>query len=323
MGDTKIRNILICGATGFIGRNLLEYFHVNKSYKIRAVHFNRPALTQYKDVEWIKADLRNADSVKSLLTGIDIVLQFAATTSGSKDILTKPFIHVTDNAVMNSLILRECYEQNIKHFIFPSCTVMYQPSEIALDESSFDANIPLVPSYFGVGNTKLYIEKMCDFFSRLKRTKHTVIRHSNIYGPYDKYDLERSHMFGASVTKVMEAEDKGEITVWGTGEEKRDLLHVNDLLSFVELAINNQTANYELYTVGIGKGEKVIDVIKKIIKYSGKTISIKHDLTMPTIPTSLFLNCNKAKKDLGWEARIDLDSGIIKTIEWYNQNIKQ
>ena len=323
MGEIKKRNILICGATGFIGRNLVEHFHSNKSYKIRAVHFNRPALTQYADVEWIKTDLRTPESVKNVLDGIDIVLQFAATTSGSKDILTRPFIHVTDNAVMNSLLLRECYEQNIKHFIFPSCTVMYQPSEFALDENSFDANKPLLPSYFGVGNTKLYIEKMCEFFSRLKRTKHTVIRHSNIYGPYDKYDLERSHMFGASITKVMEAEDGGEITVWGTGEEKRDLLHVNDLLNFVELAINKQLNNYELYTVGIGKGEKVIDVIKKIIKHSGKTISIKHDLKMPTIPTSLYLNCDKAKKDLEWEAAINIDNGIIKTIDWYNKNIKQ
>jgi GDP-L-fucose synthase len=318
-----MKRILICGATGFIGRNLLDFYFQKANYNIRAVHFNRPVIEGYQGVEWVKADLRNPESVKNVLDGIDIVLQFAATTSGSKDILTRPFIHVTDNAVMNSLLLRECYEQNIKHFIFPSCTVMYQPSEFALDENSFDANKPLLPSYFGVGNTKLYIEKMCEFFSRLKRTKHTVIRHSNIYGPYDKYDLERSHMFGASITKVMEAVDGGEITVWGTGEEKRDLLHVNDLLIFVELAINRQINNYELYTVGIGKGEKVIDVIKKIIKHSGKTISIKHDLTMPTIPTSLFLNCGKAKKDLEWEAAINLDNGIKKTIDWYNKNIKQ
>ena len=61
-----------------------------------------------------------------------IVLQFAATTSGAKDITTKPFIHVTDNAVMNSLFLRSAYENNVEHFVFPSCTVMYQPSEKAL-----------------------------------------------------------------------------------------------------------------------------------------------------------------------------------------------
>ena len=65
------------------------------------------------------------------------------------------------------------------------------------------------------------------------------MRHSNIYGPYDKYDLEKSHAFGATMTKVMTAEDD-QITVWGTGEEERDLLHVDDLIQFIQLAIYKQ-----------------------------------------------------------------------------------
>jgi nucleoside-diphosphate-sugar epimerase len=313
-------NLLICGATGFIGRNLLEYFHKQGEHKIRAVHYNRPALTQYEGVEWVNADLRNPESVKNVLNGIDIVLQFAATTSGAKDIVTRPFIHVTDNAVMNSLILRECYEQSIKHFVFPSCTVMYQPSQVALDETDFDANEPLLPVYFGVGNTKLYIEKMCEFFSRLNRTKHTAIRHSNMYGPYDKYDLERSHMFGATITKVMTSTD-GKINVWGTGEESRDLLYVDDLVKFVDAAITKQTTPYELFTVGAGIAYKVKEVIEKIIKHSGRELEMVHDLSKPTIPTSLYLNYTKAREVLGWEPEVDLDNGIIKTINWYKENV--
>ena len=182
-----MKRILICGATGFIGRNLLDFYHQKGNYNIRAVHFNRPALEGYDGVEWVKADLRNPETVKKVLQDVDIILQFAATTSGAKDIMTRPFIHVTDNAVMNSLLLRECYEQSIEHFVFPSCTVMYQPSPSALAESDFNGNDELFPTYFGVGNTKIYVEKMCEFFSRLGRTKHTVMRHSNMYGPYDKY----------------------------------------------------------------------------------------------------------------------------------------
>ena len=53
---------------------------------------------------------------------------------------------------------------------------------------------------------------MCEFYSRLGKTKHTVIRHSNMYGPYDKYDLEKSHVFGATITKVMTSQD-GKINV--------------------------------------------------------------------------------------------------------------
>jgi nucleoside-diphosphate-sugar epimerase len=315
-----MKNILICGATGFIGRNLLEFYN-KKDYNITATYFKTESVTlEYPNVKWVKCDLRNPDDVKSVMDGIDIVLQFAATTSGANDIVNRPYIHVTDNAVMNSLILRECYEQNVEHIIFPSCTVMYQPADYAQKESDWNAQDEIFPTYFGVGNTKVYIEKMCEFFSRLGRTKHTVLRHSNMYGPHDKYDLEKSHVFGATITKVMTNKD-GVLNVWGTGEGGRDLLHVDDLVNFVDLSINKQESNYELFNVGLGKATKIIDLIKKIIKHSGKELKIEHDLSKPTIPTSLFLDCSKAKKLLGWEPSVDIDDGIIKTIDWYKNNL--
>jgi len=315
-----MKNILICGATGFIGRNLLEFYN-KKDYNITATYFKTESVTlEYPNVKWVKCDLRNPDDVKSVMDGIDIVLQFAATTSGANDIVNRPYIHVTDNAVMNSLILRECYEQNVEHIIFPSCTVMYQPADYAQKESDWNAQDEIFPTYFGVGNTKVYIEKMCEFFSRLGRTKHTVLRHSNMYGPHDKYDLEKSHVFGATITKVMTNKD-GVLNVWGTGEGGRDLLHVDDLVNFVDLSLNKQESNYELFNVGLGKATKIIDLIKKIIKHSGKELKIEHDLSKPTIPTSLFLDCSKAKKLLGWEPSVDIDDGIIKTIDWYKNNL--
>jgi nucleoside-diphosphate-sugar epimerase len=140
-----------------------------------------------------------------------------------------------------------------------------------------------------------------------------------MYGPYDKYDLERSHMFGATITKVMTSQN-GKVNVWGTGEESRDLLYVDDLVGFVDAAINNQKSDYELFNVGLGKATQVKDVVSKIITHSGKDLEMVHDLSKPTIPTSLFLNCKKAKDLLDWEPRTTLDEGIKKTIKWYKEN---
>jgi nucleoside-diphosphate-sugar epimerase len=312
------RKILICGATGFIGRNMVEYFAKKEEFEVHAVRFNREEY-QVKNVIWHKVDLRNPEQIEKIIIGTDVIIQAAATTSGSKDIVTKPYIHVTDNAVMNSYLFRLAFEHKVKHVIFFSCTVMYQSSDQALKESDFDANNELHPRYFGVGNTKLYIEKMCDFYSRIGETKFTAIRHSNIYGSHDKYDLERSHFFGATVTKVMLAKDK--ITVWGNGEEERDLLHIDDLANFVDLTLQNQKEKYRLYNCGAGKAESVINVVKKIISASKKNLEIEHDLSMPTIKTSLFLDCSLIKKELGWEPKISLEEGIEKTIRWWNQNI--
>ena len=98
------QKMLICGATGFIGRNLLERYCYDEKYSVRAVYNIKPALEQY-NVEWVHADLNNIKDVRRVLQDIDIVLQFAATTSGANDIINRPHIHVTDNAIMNSLIL--------------------------------------------------------------------------------------------------------------------------------------------------------------------------------------------------------------------------
>ena len=316
-----MKRILICGATGFIGRNILDFYHKKEQYIIRATHFKRPSLSGYEGVEWVEADLRDSEQVRKILKDVDIIMQFAATTTGAKDIVSKPYIHVTDNAVMNSLLLRQAYEYGIEHFVFPSCTIMYQKSAHALKETDFNPSDEILPFYFGAGYTKVYLEKMCEFYANLGKTKHTVIRHSNMYGPYDKYDLEKSHVTGATITKVMNSQD-GKVNVWGTGEEARDLLYVEDLINFIDLSLNKQKEKYELFNVGYGEGIRIKDLVKKVIEYSGRKLNIVHDLSKPTVPTSLFLDCTKARDKLGWQPNFTLEEGLKKSLKWYEENIK-
>ena len=310
--------ILICGATGFIGRNITEKFALIPEFEVHAVHFKQPEY-DLPNITWHQADLRNPEDVERVLSGKDIIIQAAATTSGSKDIVSQPYIHVTDNAVMNSYIFRTAFEQKIKHVIFFSCTVMYPSSNRPLVESDFDANKPMHPRYFGVGNTKVYIEKMCEFFANIGDTKFTAIRHSNIYGPYDKFDLDHSHVFGATITKVMTSKDK--ITVWGSGEEERDLLYIDDLVDFVFLSIKNQKQKYVLLNCGYGRAISIKNLVAKIIKASGKNVKVEHDLSKPTIKTGLSVDSSLAKKRLGWKPKIDLDEGIVRTLKWWQRNI--
>lgn len=312
------QKVLICGATGFVGRNLVEHFSKRQDMDVHAVHFNRPAYA-VENVTWHQADLRDPADIERVIQGVDIIIQAAATTSGSKDIVTRPFIHVTDNAVMNSYLFRAAHEHKVKHVVFFSCTVMYQSSDTPLKEEDFDANQPLHPRYFGVGNTKLYVEKMCEFYAGISETKYTAIRHSNIYGPHDKYDLERSHVFGATITKVMSAKDN--FVVWGTGEEERDLLYVDDLMEFVERAIARQKDGYRMYNCGYGQAISIRDLVNKIVNHSGKALTIEHDLSKPTIKTSLCLDCTRAKEELGWMRKTSLDEGIQKTLAWWKANI--
>jgi len=311
------KKILICGGTGFIGRNLVENLSKNKNYQVYAT-YNTTKKIKIKNVKWIKGDLRKDSFSKKITKNIDVVIQAAATTTGSKDVVMQPFVHVTDNAVMNAYLFRNSYLNKVKHVIFFSCTTMYKSSKRPIKENNFNPLKDIEPKYFGVATTKVYNENMCDFYSRIGKTKFTAIRHSNIYGPYDKYDLERSHVFGATVTKVMTA--KKEIVVWGRGTEKRDLLHVDDLVSFIKLSIKKQKNKFELLNCGAGYSISINNLVKKIIKISGKKLKIKYDLSKPTIPTYLSVNCDMARKKFGWKPKVNLDNGIKKTVDWWKDN---
>ena len=307
-----------------MGRNIADHFLKSDEYRIYGTG-NSGVVPNIGDYEiFFNCDLTTQVGIDHVFlsgTKFDVVIQAAANTSGSKDIISRPYLHVTDNAVMNSLILRACYDHEVGHFLFLSCGVMYDPSKSPVTENDFSAGDEIPSAYFGVGWTKVYVEKMCEFYSSLGRTKHTAIRHSNTYGPYDKYDLEKSHMFGATITKVMTATDGDEIVVWGDGSAERDLLYVQDVVDFIDLAIAKQESAHELINVGYGTSFSVSEIVGKIIKYSGKNLEVIHDMTKPNINTKLALSSGRAKKIFGWEPKISLDEGIKRTIAWYNSNM--
>lgn len=306
---------MITGATGFIGRNLAEYYSKFNEYEVYGTYFNSTP-SPIPNVKMIHADLTKQADVDRVISGINILIQAAATTSGVKDIVSKPYYHVTDNAVMNALLFRAAYEHKLDTVLFFSCTVMYPSIDRALVEEDYDGSQPINPAYFGAAETKVYNEKMCKFFSTLSNTRYVVLRHSNVYGPYDKYDLERSHVFGATITKVLTNAD-GKVEVWGDGSQIRDFIHVDDLVEFVKISIENRQSNFELYNVGGDEHISVADLVRLIIKKSGKKIEITFNTSKPSINTKTWLNITKAKKTFNWAPRYSLESGIEQTVKWY------
>lgn len=314
--------LLVLGATGFIGRNAVEYFARSNRYEVHATQHVHAPYTEPGVLWRLRVDLRDPQAVHGLFTDVepDIVIQCAATTSGARDIVLNPALHVTDNAVINSYLFRAAVVHRVRHVIYPSCSVMY-PSGYAtpVEERDFDANRPLIRQYYGVGHTKLYLEKMAEFYAGISQTKFTCIRQSNIYGPHDKFDAERSHVFGATVAKVMGAPVGSAVTVWGDGSEERDFLHVDDLCGLYEAAMERQQDSFGLYNGGSGEAVSVGALVHKVVVASGKALSVTYDETRPTIPSSVCISKAKAKDELGWEPKVDLERGIRDTLDWYGR----
>ena len=314
-----MQNILILGSTGFIGKNICNQFSKKKYFLYGTYFKNKPK--KNSNIKYIKIDLTKKNKILKILNQMDIVIQAAAVTGGIKDAKKNPIKYISDNVIMNSIILESVFVSKVKHFLFLSCSVMYESSSKPLKEKDFNPNGKIYPSYFGGAWNKIYIEKICEYYSRISKIKFTILRHSNVYGPHDKFDLEKSHVCSATIKKIIDSKNNN-IKVWGAGSEKRDFLYVDDLVSAIKLAILNQKNKFQIFNIGSGSSVSIKNLVKRVLRISNKQIKIEFDKTKPTNKFSLSLDCNKAKKIIKWKPKYSLEKGLLSTINWYKNNLK-
>lgn len=314
----KKRKVLICGASGFIGRNLFEHYDAGNEYETHGSYFKNQPKTLNSKI--FQADLRNKEEALEITKNMDIVINAAALTAGIGVFseMGKAEEFRTENNKVNENLAEAAHINKVKHFIFLSCTVMYSSSNTSLTEDEVDRE-KIHPKYSVVAEMKLFGEDRCRYYAGLGSTKYTAVRHSNIYGPHDKFDLKRGHVLAATITKIMEA--KNQITVWGQGNESRDFLYIDDLINFIKMAIEKQRANFEIFNVGYGKTISINELVQKIIFCSGKKLEIVHDLQKPSIETHMNIDVEKAKQLLGWKAEVGLSEGLVRTLDWYHNSL--
>ncbi len=310
--------VVVLGATGFVGRNMAEAFAADPACSVVGIRNRRPSF-DHPRISWIDADLTTEAGVAAALTGADVVIHAAAATAGSGANLGDPLSMIVDNQVLNGRVFAAAHRLRVPHVVWFSCSVMYASSSRPQRETDFDPAAELHPAYAGVALTKVYFERMCAWYAGFGTTRYTVLRHSNVYGPHDKYDLARSHVFGATVTKALTSTD-GRLVLWGTGRAARDLIHVDDLYAAVRAAVLGHPRPYALYNVGAGHAVTTRELAERIVRAAGRPLEIVLDASRPTIDTELSLDCTRIAAELGWRPRIGLDEGIARTIAWWREN---
>lgn len=312
--------ILICGATGFIGRNLTEQLSKKPELEVHAVRFQRSAYDCGNNVIWHQADLRRHDDADRVVKEMDIIIQASEPNISIRDCNNHPEACVTDSTIMNAYLFHAAQTHKVKHLVYLSCAGVYPSSDKPLKESDFDANIKLKGKAAGASYSKMYFERLCEYYATTSSTKYTAIRHASVYGPHDKFDPNNKHIVGSTIAKTMTADDK--IIMHGTGEESYDLLYIDDLIRLIMAAIEKQPGQFGLYNCGTGKATTALALANQIAQASGKDLSVEHDLSEPTIASSQSLDCSLAKQDLDWLAEVDLDTGLRKTMSWCRENIR-
>lgn len=311
------KKVLVCGASGVIGRNTAEHLASKDNYDVYGTYLTRKY--KHDGITLIQTDLTDRASVYRVVEGMDAVVQCAAVVSGMHGVAgDQPHKMVTDNVIMGSLVLRAAHDLSIPQLVLLSSNTIYQQTEprsgLPVRETDLDKNQLIKKRYVGMARTKIYLEEMCEFYSGLGKTKQTVIRPANIYGMYDKFDLERSHLLSATITKVLNAKS-GSIDVSGNGQGERDLLYASDIANLIEIALEKQEKPFDVFNAGSGHSISIDGLIRKIISISGKDLEIKYD-NKPSLQTRLILDTSKAREQLGWQPEVSLDEGLRRTMDW-------
>ena len=310
-------NVLVCGASGFIGRNIFEKLSRRPELRVFGTYFkNRPLYADKKP--WFGklnyTDLTDLDQARTLTKNMDVVIHAAAKTDGASAVNQNPAEYFPDNIRINTNLIQAACENKVRHFIFMSCSVMYPHTNRPLKETEDDI-YRVYPPYFMGARVKVFAEDICRFFSELNKTRFTIIRHCATYGPYDKF-CPRGHACPAIIAQALDTQN-GTVYLYGTGREKRDLLYVSDLVRFMEMTLDRSGNNYEIFNVGLGKSVSIRELAEKIVQTSGRKLELKFDTSQPGMATDMMLDISKAQEILDWRPKVSLEEGLKQTIAWY------
>jgi GDP-L-fucose synthase len=247
----------------------------------------------------------------------EYVFLAAARVGGIEANRSYPAEFIRDNLLIQSNVIDAAYRYKTKKLLFLGSSCIYpalapQPLK---EEYLLDGKLEATNEPYAVA--KIAGIKMCQAYNRQYGCNFIAVMPTNLYGPGDNFDLNSSHVLPALIRKFHEAKTKQakEVLVWGSGQPRREFLHVDDLAdACVFLMVNYHQP--EIINIGWGKDISIADLahlVKDVVGFAGK---IAYDRTKPDGTPRKLLDISRITQ-LGWRAKIDLRQGIEETYRWY------
>jgi len=314
----KNARILVSGGAGFVGVNLSQRL-VSLGANVRATIYRRAPVVKNELIDYMQADMTRPEDCRRAVEGMDYVFMCAANTSGAAVMEKTPLVHLTPNLIMNALMLEASYAANVKKFLFISSNTVYPVTDYPAKEK--DVINEFYDKYFIVAWMKRFSEIMCEMYAtKIKKPMTTiVVRPANIYGPYDDFDWETSHVLPALIRRVVERHDP--IMMWGDGSDIKDFIYIDDMIDGLLLAME-KIDGYDFLNIASGKQyvlKNLLNLMISIDGYDGAVINF--DVSKPTMIPKRLIDTQKAKETLGLEAKTPIEEGLRRTINWYRSSL--
>jgi len=308
----KTDKIYIAGHRGMVGSALVR--------KLNSEGYNNIITRTSRQL-----DLRNQAEVSEFFRKEkpDHVFLAAAKVGGILANNTYRGEFLYDNLMIQNNVIHQSYEHGVEKLMFLGSSCIYPKLAPQPLKEEYLLTGELEPTNEPYAIAKIAGIKLCDAYRAQYGKNFISVMPTNLFGPNDNYDLEKSHVLPALIRKFHEAKKNNtpSVMMWGTGSPKREFLHVDDLADacFYLMQTYNESG---LVNIGTGTDIAIKDLallVQKTVGYEGK---IEHDLTKPDGTPRKLMNVDKLK-NAGWTAQIGLEEGItsvykkLKNESWY------
>ena len=303
------KSIVVTGGTGFLGSKIVSQLKEKGAKNILIPKSN-------------ECDLRNKENAKKITENADIVFHIAAKVGGIGLNQEKPGELFYDNLIMGTNLLEQARENNVEKFIalgtvcsYPKFTPIPFKEESIWDGYPEETNAP-----YGLAKKMLLVQSQA--YRQQYNFQSIMVIPTNLYGPNDNFDDKSSHVIPALIKKIYQAkkENLKNISVWGDGSPTRDFLYVDDAANGIILAAEKYNSSLPI-NLGSGIEISIKELVMKIIHLMDVDVDIVWDIEKPNGQPRRCISIERARKEIGFEPKIDLDDGLKQTIDWYVSNL--
>ena len=302
--------ILITGASGMVGRNLVA---ANKSQHSLLTPTSRELnLKDYQNTEkYLQKNLP------------DFIIHCAGKVGGIQANIKEPVNFLIDNLDMGRNLFTAARKTGIPRAFNLGTSCMYPKNCTGSIAEEFLLTGELEPTNEGYALAKITTARLCEYISQANEDlSYKTLIPCNLYGRWDKFSPEHSHLIPAIIHKVYIAIKNGEneVTIWGDGTTRREFMYAEDFAEFIYFAIDNFDNIPKYLNVGLGNDFSINEYYRAVagsMNFRGKFV---HDLSKPTGMRRKLMNVDKLHA-LGWRHSYSLEEGIARTVQFYEGNI--
>ena len=303
--------ILVTGGNGMVGKNILEHQKA-ANYEILA-----PSSTEL--------NLRNFDSVDNYIkqNKPDIIIHAAGLVGGIQANMARPVDFLVYNLDMGKNIIMAAKENGVKYFLNMASSCMYPREAQNPLQEELILKGELEPTNEGYAIAKVVATRLCEYIVKENPAlQYKTVIPCNLYGKYDKFSPEHSHMVPAVIKKIYEAKQNNasEIDIWGDGLARREFMYTGDLADFVFYALDNFEKMPQNINVGLGFDYTINEYYQSIADAIGFTGKFVHDLSKPIGMKQKLIDDSKLKQ-FGWQHQTSLQEGIKKTLDYFKKEV--